>query len=329
MGSRRWYRRSPALRRWLRRRKAAGVYWLVRTALWLPRQVSLPRALAIADRLGNAAYLLLGSTRRLALEHIGLALGDTLSPAERVQTVRASFRNLARCFVEIAHFDTIRDQIDTYVDTEGWQHMEEALARGRGTIAITGHIGNWELLAAYCALHGIPVGAIARRMRDPRLDALIVDFRAKSGVETILRESPGSSRHILKILNNNGFLALLIDQDTRAPSLSVPFFGRPARTPAAAAVLALRRDLPVVALFMQRRPEGGHRLTVLPPIELPHSGDRRRDTLALTRRFNEIFEERVRQNPAEWVWWHRRWRRGPISRLDLDHEIQYSEADSF
>ena len=103
----------------------------------------------------------------------------------------------------------------------------------------------------------------------------------------------------------------------------MPFFGRMARTPAAAAALAVRRDLPIVPAFAQRRPEGGHRLTVLSPLYPPRSGDRRMDVLALTTRCNEIIEERVRQNPAEWVWWHKRWRRKPVPRLDLDADFHY------
>jgi KDO2-lipid IV(A) lauroyltransferase len=320
---RRIYKRSHRLRRFVRRRKDAVAYHLARFALWLPRTVSLPRALALADRVGDLIYLALPGTRRLALEHLALAFGDALPAAARERIARASFRNAARCFVELAKFDEIRPYFDDYTSIEGWQYWDEVRALDRGAIVITGHIGNWELLGAYFARKGIPIAAIARRINDSRLNQLLVDFRASNGVHTILRESPMSSREIIKILKQRGILALLIDQDIKAPSVSVPFFGRMARTPAAAAVLAVRRDLPVVPCFAQRRPEGGHRFTIMPPIYPPQSGDRRRDVLELTRRFSEALEQRIRQNPAEWVWWHKRWRRAPVPRLDLDSEIQY------
>ncbi len=324
---RRLYKKWPRLRRWRRRRRDAAVYWLVRLALWVLRLLSLERALRVADRIGDLAFWTLRGPRRLAIAQVGAALGDEAPPAVRSHIVQASFRNLARCFCELAKFETIRPQIDSYVAVEGWQHAEQVMAEGRGGIVITGHIGNWELMAAYCALKGVPVGAIARRMNDPRLNALVVDFRARHGVRTILRESPSASREILKVLNAKGFLALVIDQDTHAPSVSVPFFGRVARTPVAAASLAVRRDLPVLPAFMQRRSTAGHRLTILPPVRPPHSGDRRQDILEMTRAFNRILEDRVRKNPAEWVWWHRRWRRAPIARLDLDHQIHAPAAD--
>jgi KDO2-lipid IV(A) lauroyltransferase len=182
-------RRTPRLRRWLRRRRVALDYALARLALALPRPLSLERALAVSDRIGDLLYLLLPRTRRLALEHIDVALGDVLPPAARRHVARAAFRNIARCFCEVAKFDDIRPRIASYVEIDGWEHVEHVLAEGRGAIAVTGHVGNWELLAAACALRGLTVAAIARRMRNPRVNQLLVDFRARSGVQTILRES--------------------------------------------------------------------------------------------------------------------------------------------
>jgi Kdo2-lipid IVA lauroyltransferase/acyltransferase len=317
----RFYRRYRPLRRGVRRVKNSVVYTAVRAANGLLAPLSLEQALALADHIGDFVYFALPKTRRLALKHIDLALGDSFPATARRRIVRAAFRNMARCFCEVAKFDAIRAQLDDYVEVEGWEHLQAGLAEKQGVIAITGHVGNWELLAAYCALKGAPVAAIARRIYEPRINQLLVDFRLHNGVQTILRESPTASRDMLRVLRSGGILALLIDQDTRVPSVSVPFFGRMARTPAAAAALALRRELPVLPAFAQRRPGGGHRLTFLPLIRATRTGDRRRDVAALTGVFNQILEERIVKNPAEWVWWHRRWRHPPIPRLDLDCRV--------
>jgi Kdo2-lipid IVA lauroyltransferase/acyltransferase len=317
----RFYRRYRPLHRGVRQLKNGALYQAVRATHALLGQLSLEQALALADHVGDLIYFTLPQTRRLALQHIDLALGDSFPVAARRRIVRAAFRNMARCFCEVAKFDAIRERLDEYVNVEGWEHLQEVLAEKRGAIAITGHVGNWELLAAYCALKGVPVAAIARRIYEPRINQLLVDSRQRNGVQTILRESPTASRDMLRVLRSGGILALLIDQDTRVPSVSVPFFGRMARTPAAAAALALRRELPVLPVFAQRRPGGGHRLTFLPPIRPTSTGDRRRDVAALTTIFNQILEERIVSNPAEWVWWHRRWRHPPIPRLDLDCKV--------
>lgn len=323
---RRLTRRSPALRRAIRRRKDALTYHAARLALWLPRQVSLETALRLAAPAGDLIWALDRRTRERALAHLDLAYGDSKSAPEKAAIARAALRNAARCFVEVTHMDTIRARFADYVTVDGWEHVRTVLDSGRGAIVATAHLGNWEVLAAYCAGQGIPITGIARQLNDPRLNQLLVDFRARNGVRTIMRESASSGREIIRVLRERGILALLIDQDLHAPSVSVPFFGRPARTPVAGATLAVRRDLPIVPAFARRRPQGGHRLIILPPLWPPHSGDRRADVVELTRRCTAIIEAQVREVPEEWVWWHKRWRRRPIPRLDLDAENNYQNS---
>jgi KDO2-lipid IV(A) lauroyltransferase len=285
--------------------------------------LSLERALQVGEKTGALLYRLLRGSRRLALEHLRLAFGDQLSPTAREHLARASFINIARSFCEVAKIDDIRARRQEYFEVEGWEGAEWALAGETGAVVVTGHIGNWELLGAYFAWRGLKVAAIARRIYVPQLNRLLVGFRSRQGVETILRESPQSTRQILRALKAKALLAMLIDQDTHAPSISVPFFGRMARTPAAAAALAVRRELPAVAMFIQRRPQGGHRITIDPPIVIERSGDLQADIRGLTRKFNEALERQIRRNPAEWVWWHRRWRRAPLAQLDLDGALPH------
>src|SRR5262249_18344625 len=130
------------------------------------------------------------------------------------------------------------------------------------------------------------------------------------------------------VLRRRGILAVQLDLDIRVPSVSVPFFNRLARTPIVAAMLAVRRGVPVVPAFARRRPEGGHILSIMAPIQAPDSGDRRRDMVELTRQLSRILEEYIRQYPAEWLWWHRRWRRPPLPDLDLDARANRRLADS-
>ncbi|MBI3784102.1 MAG: lysophospholipid acyltransferase family protein, partial [Deltaproteobacteria bacterium] len=262
--------------------------------------------------------------RRLAIDHLELAFGESLTPAARQHLARASFVNVSRYFCELAKIDEIRARRSEYIEYEGLDVVEEIRRSGTGCIAITGHIGNWELLAAAIAWLDMPIAAVARRIYAERLNQLLVDFRRRQGVETILREGPTSARQLLRVLKSNGILAMLIDQDTHTASVSVPFFGRLARTPVAAASLAIRRNLPVCAAFIQRRGDFGWRVVIKPPFKVAHSGDQREDIRDLTQQFSTMLEAQIRANPAEWVWWHRRWRRGPVAHLDLDTDFPYT-----
>jgi KDO2-lipid IV(A) lauroyltransferase len=315
----RWLAR---LRRLLRRTKNAAVGTLANAALWYINRLELDDALRLGARVGDLAFLILRKPRRLAEEHLRLAFGDEISPAGCTHIARASLVNIGRSFCEIAKIDDIRLRADTYVEAEGREYVDESLKRGNGAVIVTGHIGNWELLAAYWAWQGYSIAAIARRIYVDRLNQMLVEFRRRQGVDTILRESPHSARQLVRAIKNNSVLAMLIDQDTQVQSVSVPFFGHLARTPVAAASLAVRRDLPAHAAFIQRRPEGGHRITVTPAFEFERTGDVRTDITVLTRAFNAALEAQVRRNPAEWVWWHRRWRRPPQNHLDLDRDVE-------
>ena len=267
----------------------------------------MPAALAVGRGLGTAAHALLATPRRLAVAHMGLAFPE-LDLATRRRLVRATFHHAGQAFAELSLFETILRRPD-YVRLEGVEALDTALARGRGAIAVTGHVGNWELLAAWAAAIGYPITVVVRRVNDLRFHSLIVRFRAAAGVEVLVRDDPRFVAAVGDALRRNRVVAMLIDQDTRGAGVFVPFFGRPAHTPPGAALLALRARVPVVTAFIERRPEGGHLVRVAPvPAELPRGREGVRE---LTARLTAAIEAQIRRSPAEWVWWHERWRKQP------------------
>ena len=147
-------------------------------------------------------------------------------------------------------------------------------------------------------------------MNDERFHALIARFRRRPGIEVLLRDDPTFLRAVRGALARNRIVALLIDQDTRGAGVFVPFFGRPAHTPPGAAVLGAAHAAPVVTVFIERRPEGGHRITIRRD-PAGREGRGRARIVALTARFTAAIEAQIRRAPAEWVWWHERWRRQP------------------
>jgi KDO2-lipid IV(A) lauroyltransferase len=298
------------MRRALRQTRDTLLGALIVVVMALFRLLPLRAALAVAGGLAGVAAPWLGKPWRLAERHLAIAL-PALTPTRRRAIARAAFVNVGRSFAEIAKFPSLRAALDRYVSAEGIDHLRAGLAQGKGLLAITGHIGNWELLAAYCAAIGLPVDVIGRRPSHALLGRLLVTVRARGGVTTIFRDNPHAGRAILKTLRANRILALLIDQDTRGPRVFVPFFGRLAATPSGVAALALRTGAPVVALFIARRPEGGHVIRALPPF--PAVDPKRDDVETLTASYTAAIEAHIRQHPDEWVWWHRRWRRRPAA----------------
>jgi KDO2-lipid IV(A) lauroyltransferase len=267
----------------------------------------LPLCLALGRALGTLAHALLGTPRRLAEGHVAAAFPELDARACR-RLVRETFRHAGMSFAELGAYPRLCRRPD-YVRMEGRDALDAALAGGRGAVAVTGHCGNWELLAASVAGAGYPLTVVVRRVNDARFDALIVGFRKTSGIEVLARDDPSFLRAVADALRRNRLVALLIDQDIRGAGVFVPFFGRLAHTPPGAAVLALRARVPLVTAFIRRRSEGGH-LASFAPVPVP---DRRGadGVRRLTARLTAAIEAHIRLAPAEWVWWHERWRRRP------------------
>lgn len=281
----------------------------------------LEPALRAADHLGDAAFYTLHRTRRRAVENLERVFGSDLSPRDRNEIVRLGLRGFARSFCEIAKMDDLRPQLATYAELRGWEEIQPSL--DTSSIVCSAHLGNWEILAAYFAVvERRPVAAVARRLDEPRLNDLLVALRTSNGVETIMREDPAAGRQMLRILKQpQGMLAMLIDQDTRVPSITVPFLGRPARTPVAPATLSVRRDLPLLVAYALRRPAGGLRLEMKGPFRARPDLEREDAIRDLTTRVNDVFSQAIRENPTQWPWWHQRWRSGPKPDLDPDAPI--------
>ncbi|QDE88383.1 lipid A biosynthesis acyltransferase [Myxococcus xanthus] len=288
-------------------------YVLIRGVLLLLQPLPLGVARSLGARLGALAYTLAGGERRKALKSLSVAFPEK-SDADRQALARDAFRHLAAAALEVActgALDEALERLVAWPDADR-QVLEAALARGRGVVFVSGHVGNWELLARRVARAGYPSQSIAKETTDPRLTELVGQFRARGGVRSIWRGQEGAARAMLRALRNGEILGILIDQDTKVQSLFVPFFGQLAATPRAAADLAIRTGAAVVTGFCHR--EGpGYRLS-MEEVPVPQDTDREAAALALTAALSSRIEAAIRRTPEQWVWMHQRWKtRPPVS----------------
>ena len=242
------------LRRFLRA-KLLGL--LSRLASLLPLRV----ALGLGALGGRLAFLFARRQRGLALAHLAIAFPER-TQAERLALARACFSNLGRMALELTQLRKIDRRLDRYVywPSEDIAALRGAVYPGEGGLFITGHIGNWELLARRIVAEGFDHLVVGRTPGDAGLAALLQRLRAGGGVHTVDRSALSARREILVALKRGALLGILIDQDTRVQGSFVPFFGRPAHTPRAAEDLARRLGMPVFVGFIHRRPDGGHEL---------------------------------------------------------------------
>ena len=277
----------------------------------LPIFARLPHhaAVALGAFLGRLAWYAIPRHRSLALRHLALAFpGQTEAWRKRVG--RASFANLGRSALELCVAQRT-DLLGSVEMAPGSLELFRSLhADGRGVVAFSCHLGNWELLARRIAAAGLPVATIAREANDPRLTALLDRGRQSTGIESLWRGKPGAIRQMVRHLQKGGVLAALIDQDTDVGAHFVPFFGTPARTPRAPSDLAVRLGTRALLGHIHRLAPSVHQV-VIEQLEVPEEGDPEERSRALTEAATRAIEAAVRSHPEEWVWMHERWRSQP------------------
>ncbi|MBI5810761.1 MAG: lysophospholipid acyltransferase family protein [Deltaproteobacteria bacterium] len=258
---------------------------------------------SIADRIG-------GSRRRIAIENLNTAYKGEPLPADAEEITRKVFMHLGVMLFEFMRMAWLKkEDLNGYVACEGRENLDKALLKGKGVIILTAHLGNWELIAAWCGLSEYPIDIVARDLDNPALDAFVRWVRTRSGNRLLSKK--GSMRALIKRLNGNGIAGILADQNvTESEGVFVDFFGRPACTNKGPAILAAATGAAVIPAFMLR--EGrGHRLVFHDEIRLVNTGKREEDARENTALFTKAIEDMVRERPDEWFWLHRRWKTRP------------------
>ncbi|HVS32463.1 MAG TPA: lysophospholipid acyltransferase family protein [Thermoanaerobaculia bacterium] len=184
--------------------------------------------------------------------------------------------------------------------------LEEARARGNGTIVISAHYGGWEIAGLAVLALAKDVRIVARVLDNAYLERDLARIRARTGAEVLDRKK--AARPLMKALADNGTVVLLPDQAVlQREGVLSPFLGRPAWTTPVPAKLALRHGSTIVFAFCI--PDAsGHRLEFEEPIRADELREGERDPVALTTRINEVISRRIVARPELWLWMHDRWK---------------------
>lgn len=268
----------------------------------LPLRLSLKAG----EMLGFLLFYIWGSRRRISEENIRLSAIDSQHSASYI--AKETFRNLGKSFAEVIkiYFGLGKKIIDS-VEIEGAENFNKAMDKGRGVIFITGHCGNWELLAIATSAKLIPCSIVARPINNPYLNSLIERTRQKYGNTVIYKK--GALKDILKKLKNGGCVGILMDQSVLPDEgYIIDFLGRGAWTTKMPALIARKTGATVLPAFILRT-FNGHKMIVHPELGLSSINDAEEALKEDTKRFSSTIEQYIKSNPSEWLWIHRRWKR--------------------
>lgn len=284
-----------------------GLIWLLSRFLNI-----IPRSTArfIGALFGYMAFLILKKDRHTAYGTLDIAFGDELPVNRKTTIIRNFFINSTLNIVDVLRFKKhYHREMERLIDVEGLEHFDRAYRRGRGIVAVTGHIGNFELLATWFAARGYKVAVIGRKLYDRRLDDMLVKNREALNIINI--DTQDSPRKILRVLKQGYALGVLIDTDSmRVRSEFIPVFGRASWTPVGQSILGLKGGaafLPMACVRTGRR----YKVIIKPEIAIKPTENFDRDVYNITERCTKALEEIIIEYKDQWIWIHNRWNTRP------------------
>jgi Kdo2-lipid IVA lauroyltransferase/acyltransferase len=238
-----------------------------------------------------------------AFNNIGIVFPE-MDKTERRLLLRKAIQRTV-----IGYYETVRmyrrDWINRSVDAEGLEYLDEALAKGKGVIVFSAHLGTFALILSYLKIHGYPIKNIGRDPENPHLARYFERLREKTGFKHIPKNPVGASvRQSLRWLAAGNVLSLPSDQYNRQ-GVAVPFFSQTVRTPTGPAVFARRLGCAVVPVSIVRRGRK-HLLRFEPALPMSRSDNQDKDIEDNTALCNQVIERWVREDPEEWFGWFTR-----------------------
>jgi KDO2-lipid IV(A) lauroyltransferase len=269
------------------------------------------RNLRSAAALGALIYRLDGRHRRRAIQNIADCFPH-LDQRRVEQLARGSMRHFLQLGVEVL-FTTRRITLDSWadhIDYDGLASALDVMLRGRPTILITGHYGNWEVLGYLMALMGFNLSAVARPIDNPLVNDWLLGVRQAKGLKIITKW--GASEEMMRVMRSGGTVAFIADQNAGEKGMYVPFFGRLASTYKSIGLLALRYNATVVCGFARRIGDQFRFEVGATDVIRPEHYRAQPDPLYyLTARYTRAIEAMIAQSPEQYLWLHRRWKSRP------------------
>jgi KDO2-lipid IV(A) lauroyltransferase len=249
-------------------------------------------------------FWLLWKYRKRMEENVATALGDEIvSPVDRKALVWKAWTNFARGVLEtceIVHLS--KEEIVSRIAIEGGEHLKQALAKGKGVIALSAHLGAFTMIGPRLGAGNYPFSSVVKQPKDEHFARYIDDLRAQKGVRTISAKPRREAvRGILKSLRENR-IVLVIADEFKSGDVMVDFMGQISPAPRGPATLALRTGAATLPVFSIWRPDGSLALLIEPEIAPVRLEDLEKSVVATTALFTCHLESAIRRYPEQWNW---------------------------
>lgn len=274
----------------------------------------IPRELAyrLSDLAGNIFYYLFPTYRANVRSNMSYVLGPSASAAEIDRVTREVFRTSARNFydlLKVPHLSAADLRAEVRVSYQSWEHLDSALAEGKGAVILTAHLGAFDYVGQILSFNGYDMTALTTRTVPEFIATAVDHLRASRGLQ-LEQATPGGVRRAMLTLRRGGVVGLVADRDFFQSGLPTVFFGGETTLPPGPIRMARQTGAPIVPGFA-RRLRRGCELVLGTPFKVARTNDPERDVAEALARIVQIYEEQISQAPGQWVMFQRGWPEEP------------------
>jgi KDO2-lipid IV(A) lauroyltransferase len=292
-------------------KKPSFSYWLqylvVRFLALLATALPVEISHKIACGFGTLSYWILRKRRKIALENIANALGDSLPERRKKELARSAFQNAALSMMELFTVEKIKKEAATRFKLFGNEFLEEVFSKNHGVVLVISHLGSWEYLSFLPYFTKRPWSVVVKNIKNPYLDKAIDAMRRVMTVNPISKDS--SVRTIFQELRAGHGVAILVDQWAGDEGLWIDFFNTKTSTTSIPARLSEKTGCALVSAYCLRKAPGHYEIYIEKPI--PHDMEQPGWENTVTKDLNQVLERQILTHPEQWLWGHRRWKNKP------------------
>jgi KDO2-lipid IV(A) lauroyltransferase len=270
---------------------------------FLANKLPLKGAYALARFVSDLHFMYSRADRVAVLNNLRVILPNK---KRILPCAREVYRNFGIYLVDFFRTPKLDKQaVLSKVKIIGLEYVDQALKKGKGVIAGSAHLCNWELGGLIMGLLGYPISAVAFPHKDKRINNFFNHQRESKGLNVI--PVGKAARKCLENLKNNEIIALVGDREFTEHGMVIDFFGKKTLIPKGLATLSLLTGAPIILGFVIREKENNFKFIFEKPIEPVSTGDKEKDIHNLTRKYLDIIEEYIRKYPEQWLMFRKFW----------------------
>jgi len=221
---------------------------------------------------------------------------------EKEKIISSMWKNYGITFIEYIYLNFFKKN-KSHIKIQGEKYLENIIKKGKPVIFVSGHFANFELMSMEITKKNIPLAAIYRPLNNFFLNPFMEYLRKKYVCKNQIKKGINGVRDAITYIKKGYSVALMIDQRV-SEGEKVNFFNKPALTTTLPAQLAMKFDLSIVPVFIERTTENNFELQFQNEINVSNF----KNKLELTIKLNRILEKMILKNPNQWIWTHNRWK---------------------